>query len=169
MDSKECHLKQAFETAKAGDYEALLKLSRANADSCGTGSKAAMEAWYNLGVVCFLVRKYDDAVAAFEKAADLNGGKLVAGLIDECRRESAAMQARQPKAAPAVQGPPVQTGMVMTNDFVVKLIDGNVAETEVLKMIANQPGRFSLETGDVARLKAAGVPDTVIAAMRGKK
>jgi hypothetical protein len=169
MDGKECHLKQAFDVAKAGDYKALVKLSRANAESCGTGSKAAMEAWYNLGVACFLARQYDDAVAAFGKAAELNGGKLVAGLLEESRRESAALKARQPQAATVVQGPPIQTGMVMTNDLVIKLIDGNVAEQEVLKMIANQPGRFSLEPGDLARLKAAGVPDSIIAAMRDKK
>ncbi len=75
MDNKECHLKQAYDLAKAGDYEALVKLSRANAESCGTGSKAAMEAWYDLGVACFLVHQYDEAVSAFEKAAELNGGK----------------------------------------------------------------------------------------------
>jgi hypothetical protein len=57
----------------------------------------------------------------------------------------------------------------MTNDFVIKLIDGNIAEEEVLKMIANQPGRFSLEPADVAKLKAASVPESVIAAMRNKK
>jgi hypothetical protein len=44
-----------------------------------------------------------------------------------------------------------------------------VAEEEVLKMIANQPGRFSVEPGDMAKLKAAGVPDAVITAMRNKK
>jgi hypothetical protein len=169
MDSKECHLKQAFEVAKAGDYEALLKLSRANAEACGTGSKAAMEAWFNLGVAYMATRKYDDAVAALEKAAGLSGGKLVAGLIEECRRESAAILEQQPKLAPAPQGPPAQTGIVLTNDFVIKLIDGNVAEAEVLNMIANQPGRFSLEPADLARLKAAGVPDAVVAAMRDKK
>jgi hypothetical protein len=169
MDNKECHLKQAFDLAKTGDYEPLLKLSRANTESCGTGSKAAMEAWYNLGVACMLVRKYDEAVSAFQKASALNGGKLAAGLMEECRKESAALQALQPKAAPAGQGVAVQTGMVMTNDLIVKLIDGNIAEQEMLKMIANQPGRFSLEPGDVAQLKAAGVPDSVIAAMREKK
>lgn len=169
MDSKECHLKQAFDVAKAGDYEALVKLSRANAESCGTGSKAAMEAWYNLGVACLLVRQYDEAVSAFEKASELNGGKLVAGLMEECRRESAALKARQPKAAPAEKGASVQTGIVLTNDFIVKLIDGNVAEEDVLKMIANQPGRFSLEPGDLAKLKATGVPDSIITAMRNKK
>jgi len=169
MDSKECHLKQAYDVAKAGDYEALVKLSRASAESCGTGSKAAMEAWYNLGVASLLVRQYDEAVSAFEKATELNGGQLVAGLMEECRRESAALKALQPKAAPAVQGAPVQAGIVLTNDFIVKLIDGNVAEEEVLRMIATQPGRFSLEPGDLARLKAAGVPDSVIAAMRNKR
>jgi tetratricopeptide (TPR) repeat protein len=109
MDGKECHLKQAFDVAKTGDYEALVKLSRANAESCGTGSKAAMEAWYNLGVACLLVRRYDEAVSAFEKASELNGGKLVAGLMEECRGESAALKARQPKAAPAGQAVSVQT------------------------------------------------------------
>ncbi len=128
-----------------------------------------MEAWYDLGVACFLVHQYDEAVSAFEKAAELNGGKLVAGLMEECRRESAAVKARQPKHAPPAQGASVETGIVLTNDFIVKLIDGNVAEDEVLKMIANQPGRFSLEPADLARLKAAGVPDSVIGAMRNKK
>jgi hypothetical protein len=169
MDSKECGLKQAFDVAKAGDYEALLKLSRANAESCGAGSKVAMEAWYNLGVACFLARRYDEALAAFEKASALNGGKLVAGLMDECRKESAAIVALQPKAPPPMQGPPVQTGMVMTNDLIVKLIDGNVAEEEVLKMIANQPGKFSMAPDDLARLRAAKVPESVIAAMQNKK
>jgi len=169
MDSKECRLKQAFDVAKAGDYRALLSLSRANAESCGAGSKAAMEAWYNLGVAYMLVRNYDDAVSAFEKASQLNGGKLVAGLMEECRKESAALKALQPQAASAGQGGAAQTGMVMTNDLVIKLIEGNIAEQEVLKMIANQPGRFSLEPDDLARLKAAGVPDSVIAAMRNKK
>jgi hypothetical protein len=169
MDNKECHLKQAYDVAKGGDYEALVKLSRANAESCGMGSKAAMEAWYNLGVACFLAHQYDDAVSAFEKAAELNGGKLVAGLIEECRRESAAVKARQPKPALPAPGASVETGIVLTNDFIIKLIDGNVAEDEVLKMIANQPGRFSLEPADLARLKTAGVPDPVIAAMRNKK
>ena len=128
-----------------------------------------MEAWYNLGVACLLVRQYDEAVSAFEKASELSGGKLVAGLMEECRRESAALKARQPKAAPAEKGASVQTGIVLTNDFIVKLIDGNVAEEDVLKMIANQPGRFSLEPGDLARLKAVGVPESVITAMRNKK
>jgi hypothetical protein len=48
------------------------------------------------------------------------------------------------------------------------LIDANVAPEEVIKMIANQPCRFSLEPADLARLKAAGAPDAVVAAMRNK-
>jgi hypothetical protein len=167
-DSKECHLKQAFDLAKAGDYDALLRLSQANAEACA-GSKTAMEADYNLGVAYMLVRKYDEAVAAFQKAAELNGGKLVAGLLDECRKDAAALQARQPKTPHAAPGKRAQTGILMTNDFVIRLVDGNIAEDEILKMIANQPGRFSLEPADVSRLQAAHVPDSIIGAMRNKK
>jgi|HubBroStandDraft_1064217.scaffolds.fasta_scaffold01166_9 hypothetical protein len=169
MDGKECHMKQAYDLAKGGDYDGVVRLLSASTESCAPGSKTALESWYDLGVGYMALRKFDGALMAFEKASELNGGKLVAGLMDECRKEIAAIQARQPKAPPAVQGAPVQTGIVLTNDFIVKLIDGNVAEEEVLKMIANQPGRFSLEPGDLARLKAAGVPDSVITAMRNKK
>ena len=67
-----------------------------------------MEAWYNLGVACFLVHQYDEAVSAFEKAAELNGGKLVAGLMEECRRESGRGEGPAAEAAPPVQGASVK-------------------------------------------------------------
>ena len=167
-DNKECRLKQAFDLAKAGDYQALLPASRANAESCGQ-SKAAMEAWYNLGVANMVLLKYGDAISAFEKAEQLNGGKLVDGLLDECRKEAAALQARQPKPQPAAApGAPVQTGILMTNSFVIRLVDANIDEQEILQMIANQPGRFSFAQADLERLKAAQVPDAIVAAMRSK-
>jgi len=167
MDSKDCHMKQAYDLAKNSEYQGVVSLLEDAAGACA--AKPAMEASYDLGVAYFALGKYAGALAAFEKASGLNGGKLTAALEDECRKESAIIQARQARAAPAASGPPVQTGMVMTNDLVIKMIDGNIAEAEVLRMIANQPGRFSLEPADLARLKAASVPDSIFSAMRNKK
>ena len=167
-DGNQCHLKQAAEAAKSGDYEALVRQSQANAEACAAGSKPAMEAWYNLGVASMLVRRYSDAIAAFEKAAQLKGAKLVGGLLAECRQEAAILEARRPKPIPAAPAQPGQTGVVMTNDFVMQLVNGNVAEAEILKMIASQPCRFSLDPAGLERLKAAGVPASVVAAMRNK-
>jgi hypothetical protein len=164
MDGKECHMKQAYDLAKAGDFDGVARLLKGEVESCNPGAKAGMEAWYDLGLAYMQLRNFDGAVMAFEKALPLNGGKLVDGLLDECRKQVAP-----PKPAPVAPGPPVQTGILMTNDFVIKLIDGNVAEAEVIQMIANQPGRFSLEPADIAKLRAANVPDSVIAAMRDKK
>ncbi|MGD0361837.1 MAG: tetratricopeptide repeat protein [Bryobacteraceae bacterium] len=169
MDGKECHMKQAYDLAKASDFQGVVRLLKGEVDSCNPGSKAGMEAWYDLGVAYMQLGRFDGAAAAFEKASALNGGKPAAELMAECQREVAAIQARQPKPAPPAQGPPVQTGMVMTNDLIVKLIQGNVAEDEVVKMIANQPAHFSLEPADLAQMKAAGVPESVITAMRNKK
>jgi len=170
MDNKECGLKQAYELVKAGDYQGFLRQSRANADSCGPGSKAAGEAWYNLGVAALLARRYDDALAAFAKAQELRGNKLAAGLVEICRTERAALAARTPPPEkPPERGAATQIGIVMTNDFVVKLVQGNVDEAEILKMIAAQPGRFSLGPDDLVKLKQSSVPDAVIAAMRDKK
>jgi len=168
-DSKECHLKQAYDAAKSGDYEALLRLSQTNAQACGTESKASMEAFYDLGVAYMLLGRYDEAIAAFEKSTNLNGGNLVDGLLAECRQESAAIKARQPKPVPSGESERGQTGIVLTNDFIIRLVDGNIAENEILHMITNQPCRFSLGPADLEKLKAAGVPDAVIAAMRARK
>jgi tetratricopeptide (TPR) repeat protein len=169
MDGKECNLREAIEPARSSDYAALLKVAQAGADSCATGSKAAAQASYNLGVAFMLVRRYDDALAAFDKAKDLSGGRLVAGLVEECQKESAAAKARQPKAAAEAAGEVRRTGMVLTNDLIIRLVDGNVAEDEIIKMIATQPARFALGPDDVSKLKAAGVPDRVVDAMRGQK
>lgn len=168
-DSKECQLNRAYAAAKAGDYDELLKLSQASADACGAGSRVSMEAFYNLGVSYMLARKYDAAIAAFQKAVDLHGARLAAGLLAECSAESALEKARRPPPAQAAPAGNIQTGIVLTNDFVMRLVDGNIATQEILKMIANQPCRFSLEPADLAKLKAAGVPDEVIAAMQHKK
>jgi tetratricopeptide (TPR) repeat protein len=111
-DSRECNLKQAYDAAKSGDYEALLRLSESDAAACGTGSKVAMEAYYDLGVSYMLLGRYDEASAAFEKSTNLNGGKLVGGLLEECRQESAAVKARQPKPALAGETERSQTGIV---------------------------------------------------------
>jgi len=170
MDGKECNVRDAIEPARSGDYAGLVKVAKAAADSCAPGSKASAQAWYNLGVASMLVRRYDDALAAFDQAKDLNSGKLVAGLADECRQESVMAKARQPKPPAAeAAGEVRRTGMVLTNDLIIRLVDGNVAEDEIIKMIGNQPTRFSLEPGDIAKLKAAGVPDSVVAAMRNQK
>ncbi len=169
-DSKECGLKQAYETARSGDYQKLASQARASVDSCGEHSKDSAAAYYVLGVSSMLVQKYDDAVAALQKAVEWNGGKLVGGMLDEARRESAAAHARQPAPPPAATPPArEQTGIVLTNDFIIKLVDGNIAEDEILKMIANQPGRFSVAPEDIAKLRAAKVPEAVIQAMRDKK
>jgi hypothetical protein len=56
---------------------------------------------------------------------------------------------------------------VLTNDFIVKSIDGNVAEAEVLKMMRISPAA-SRWTRRSVPAQSSGVPDSVIDAMRNK-
>jgi hypothetical protein len=74
----------------------------------------------------------------------------------------AALPAEPPKADPS------QTGIILTNDLVIKMIAGNIEEQEVLKMIETQPCRFSFSHEDVEQLKQAGASDSLLAAMRKK-
>jgi hypothetical protein len=172
MDDKECNLKAAFDLLKTSDYEKVVALARASAEGCKANAKVAAGAWYNLGVAYMLVRKYDQALAALAASQKLRESKAAAEIAAACRESKAAAEAevrRMAAESPKPAEGEVQTGMLMTNDFIIKLVEGNIGEAEVLKMIAAQPGRFSLGPEDALKLKQAGVSDSIIAAMRGKK
>jgi tetratricopeptide (TPR) repeat protein len=171
MDSKECNLRAAFELLKAGDYDGALRLSRENASACKAGSKTAAGAWYNLGITLMLKRNYEDALSAFDQAQKLNSKGFVAGIIADCQRDKALADAAKPPPAyvPSAPEVPVQTGILLTNDLIVKMVQGNMAEEEIVKMIRTQPVRFALGPDDLRKLKEAGAPDAVVAAMLNKK
>lgn len=166
IDGKECNLRAAFELAKAADYPSLLRQSRANAAACASNPKFATEASYNLGVALLLNRQYEEALPALTAAGKIRGA---AELMELCRKEKAARAARAPKPPEPLPGGTSQTGIILTNDFIIKMVQGNVAEDEILRMIAAQPGRFSFGPDDLVRLKAAGVSEAIVTAMRGKK
>jgi hypothetical protein len=44
-----------------------------------------------------------------------------------------------------------------------------VADEDILKMIATQPNRFALGRDDLVKLKQAGVPDVIAAAMQRRQ
>ena len=171
MDSKECNLKAAFELLKAGDYDGALRLSRENASSCKAGSKVAAGAWYNLGITLMLKRNYADALSAFDQAQKLNSKGFVAEIMSDCQKDQALVDAAKPLPASVPGAPevPVQLGIVLTNDLIVKLVRGNVAEEEIVKMVETQPARFALGREDLRKLKEAGTPDAVVAAMLARK
>jgi len=174
LDDKDCNLRQEFELFKAGDYKALLPAAKANAESC-TSAKSAPAAWYDYGIANMVVQNYNGALAAFEKTGRLHDSRMVTDSVAQCRtnKELAQALARHivawVKQIPSQPGKEVQTGILFTNDLVIRLVQGNVADNEILKMIATQPNRFALADEDVAKLKQAGVPDAIIAAMQGRK
>jgi hypothetical protein len=118
-----------------------------------------------------LKRNYEDALSAFDQAQKLNSKGFVAGIIADCQKDKALLDAARPLPAPVPSAPesPVQTEIVLTNDFIIKLVQGNVAEEEIVKMIETQPARFALGPEDLRKLKEAGAPDAVVAAMLNKK
>jgi tetratricopeptide (TPR) repeat protein len=168
LDDKECNLKEAFDQLKAGDREAAMRAARASADTCPAGSKAAAGAQYNLGVLLMGERKYEQALAAFAQSQKLGGRKFVAEIASECQHDKELADAAKPPL-PFLPKEAGQTGIVMTNEFVVKLVQANVDEGEIVKMIAAQPAKFALKPGDLLKLKDAGVPDEIVGAMLNKK
>jgi len=169
MDDKDCNLKQAYEMMKSGDYDGALKVSRDNAKSCSAAPKIVAGAWYNLGVALMVKRSYGEAVSAFEQARNINSKGVAPSLMADCQNDRSIAEAAKPMALPEQPHVRVETAIVMTNDFVMKLVEGNVAEDEIVKMIASQPGRFSLGPNDLGKMKAVGTPEAVLSAMLNKR
>jgi len=169
-DDKDCDLKQTFDLVKAGDYEGAARVARSNAQACQ--SKAAA-AWYNLGVAEMLSSRYEDALTAFDQSLKLRNNRSVAELKSDCGALASAQArhslARGVEPAKGSQQAAAQTGILLTNDFIVKLVQGNIAGDEIIKMIAAQPVQFKLEPADIEVLKQAGVPDAIVSAMRTRK
>ncbi len=170
-DDKDCNLKQSFDLIKAGDYEGAARAARLNAQACQSKSTAA--AWYNVGVAEMLSSRYADALTAFDQSLKLRNNRTVSELKSDCSqladaqaRHSLARGVEPPKGS---ELPAAQTGILLTNDFIVKLVQGNIAENEIIKMIASQPVQFKFEPVDLQKLKEAGVPETIVSAMRARK
>jgi len=177
MDDKDCNLRAEFDLFKGADYNGLLRAALANAASCHDNPKTVAAAWYNLGVAYMVMQNYDGALAAFGKTGKLSGSRLVEDATARCRENKSLAQAlgrqivawekqTQKDAQPAK---PARTGIIFTNDLVIRLVQGNVADEDILKMIASEPNRFALGGDDLLGLKQAGVPDAIIAAMQQNK
>jgi hypothetical protein len=70
--------------------------------------------------------------------------------------------------ASPVQASPVQSNDTLDNDAVVKMLVGGLKEDTVVRVIEARPGRYILTPDALTGLKAAGVPQIVIAAMAAK-
>ncbi len=177
MDDKDCNLRAEFDLFKAADYQGLLQAAVANAASCQANPKTVAAAWYNLGIAYMVMQNYNRALAAFDKTGKLRDGRLVTDAVAECQTDKSLAQALarrvvawenqvQKETQPAK---PVRTGIIFTNDLVIRLVQGNVADEDILKMIATEPNRFALGGDDLLKLKQAGVPDAIVAAMQKNK
>jgi hypothetical protein len=72
-----------------------------------------------------------------------------------------------PRAAVA-PAPPSEPDPALDNDAVVKMIVGGLKEDTVVSVIQARPGKYTLTPDALLALKAAGVPQSVIAAMTAK-
>lgn len=172
-DEKNCGLREAWDLVRSGDYESVVRVARTGVSACGEGDSTASDAWYDLGVAYMLVQNYDDALSAFDKAQKLHGSRTVKETMAGCRRIKAFEENMAPLWEDAAIDPQqrveAQTDILLTNGFIIGLVHGNVAEGAIVNMIAARPARFSLAPDDVARLRKAAVPASVISAMRAKK
>ena len=57
---------------------------------------------------------------------------------------------------------------VLTNESIVKMVKSGLGDALVVSMVQSQPGKYSITPDDLVKLKQAGVPEDVLAAMVNK-
>lgn len=72
----------------------------------------------------------------------------------------------KPASEPAT--PQAETSELLDNDAIVKMILGGLKEDTVVRVIETRPGKYLLTKDALLGLRAAGVPQSVIAAMSAK-
>jgi hypothetical protein len=174
MDDKDCNLKEAFALLQSRHYDGLVRVSRRNAESCTANPKVQAAAWYNLGVSYLLVGNDSGAHAALVRAQALKDNRQIAEALSLCTKKKARSEVlarrilawvRQIQTEKAPEGQ-VRTGILFTNELVIRLVQGNVADENIIGLIASQPSRFVLGANELLKLKQAGVSDAVINAMQ---
>ena len=110
-DDKECDLAQATHMLKARDLEGARKQSESNVTACLENPKAKVStrarAYYNLGVVQFVQRDYDAALASLAEATKIQGSKTIdetTAQFREAKRNAEILAASL--AAPAAEPAP---------------------------------------------------------------
>ena len=173
ISERSCGLRDAWDLLRKHDYEATVNQARTSVASCGKGRVVVADAWYDLGVSYMLVQNYDDALSAFEQAQKLHRSRMLTDAVAGCRRIKEFTQVMAPLWQDAAydlhQSELAQTDILLTNGFIIGLVQGNVAAGDIIRLIAVQPGHFSLAPEGLARLRQAAVPDAVITAMKEKR
>ncbi len=103
-------------------------------------------------------------------------GERVAALKDAGLPPAQAPQSPPPpsvaaaKPAPAAVKPvsEAETNDLLDNDAIVKMMLGGLKEDTVVRVIETRPGKYTLTKDALLGLRAAGVPQSVIAAMSAK-
>ncbi|HEY6340590.1 MAG TPA: hypothetical protein VIY49_03785 [Bryobacteraceae bacterium] len=118
------------------------------------------------------------AGAAGPSASGAASGAITGAASPEQSPTQAPVQKESEPSAPAEARPPAQQAAAKTpeppldppldNDAIVKMALGGLKEETIVQVIEARPGNYVLTPESLAALKAAGVPQGVIAAMTAK-
>lgn len=123
-DDKDCNLKAAHALLRGQDFPGAARQSAENLEACKSVAadkpKLLSRAYYNLGLVHFLMGEYDNAITNLTEATKLHGSEFISSALADCRRaketaeemaryetDQAAFLENVAAGAPAVSSPPV--------------------------------------------------------------
>lgn len=182
-NDKDCGLKIAYQSLKAGDIDQAFELSKQaveNAKQSGAKDKLLGQAYYNLGT-CYMIRNdFEMALKTFRESEKYRPGGILTEAISKClkaRDLTSAMQQIEDKAsyeadqAQANEEKVAQQEAANTlqNADIITMTKNKLSKTIIIQKIRSSKCNFDTSTAALSSLTKAGVNEDVIMVMMEMK
>lgn len=184
MNDKKGGLKEAYNALKAGNIPQAFELSKSSLELCKNSpdlkDKILAHAYYNMGMMHFIVSDFDKAIDYFLESQKIRPGSIVTESIRKCNLAkilSEEMQQVDDNAAfemekinnKNLEAAQSETANTLTNAHVISLTEKKLPTSIIIQKIKTSPCSFNTSTDELVKLSKAGVSEDVIILMMEKK
>lgn len=184
MNDKKGGLKEAYNALKDGNIDQAFQLSKNNLELCKKSpdlkGKILGHAYYNMGMMYFILNDYDKAIEFFQESQIIRPGSIVTESIKNCELAKSLAQEMQmidDNAAfeiEKVRNDSKQEQLTanansLTNADIISLTEMKMPTSIIIQKIKTSICKFDTSTEQLIKLTKAGVADEVVILMMEKK
>ena len=183
MNDKKGGLKEAFKALRAGDVNQAFELSVMNLEYCKNSTdikdKVLAHAYYNLGMMNFIINDYGKAIELFQESQKIRPGNIIRESIAQCNRANELakeMQKIDYKAESEIEKQDIaaqeaENSIIkntITNADIISLTEKKLPTVLILQKIKTSTCNFNTSADELIKLSNAGVSDEVLLLMMEK-
>ena len=184
FNNDKCGMKEAYQTLKEGFQDQAFELSQEALEACKNDPKinprVLGSAYYNLGMMQFILGDFQAALENLEQALTARPGEIVnEGITGVLRAQQADLEMQEflenTQVELDLQNSTLETEReaeatdTLTNADIVQMVESKLSETLILMKIKTSKTSFDVKTDALLALTNAGISENVIVAMMESK